>query len=73
MDQPCDPPAPIMKPDGVSQVGRLRRDSPVSGPTLRAGTPTAPQRSYGYALVAPPWIRGCRVRNATRHGFSAAY
>ena len=72
MDQLCDPPAPIIKLRPVSQVGRLRRDSPVSGPTLRAGTPTAPQRSYVYALVAPPWIRGCRVRNATRQGSSAA-
>ena len=65
MDQPCPPPAPIIKPGPVSQVGRLRRDSP------RAFV-TAPQRSYGYVLVAPPWIRGCRVRNATRQGFSTA-
>ena len=72
MDQSCDPPAPVIKPGAVTRVGRLRRDSPVSRPTLRAGTPGAPRRSYGYALVAPPWIRGCRVRNATRQGFSAA-
>ena len=72
MDQPCDPPAPIIKPGSVSGVGRLRRDSPVSGPTLQVGTPEAPQRSYGYALVAPPWTRGCRVRNATHQGSSAA-
>jgi hypothetical protein len=65
MDQPCDPPAPIIKPGGVSQVGRLRRDSPVS-------CVGAPQRSYGYALVTQPWIRGCRIRNATRQGLSAA-
>jgi hypothetical protein len=72
MNQPCDPPAPIIKHGAVSRVGRLRRDSPVSGPTLQVGTPGAPPRSYGYAFVAPPWIRGCRVRNATRQGFSAA-
>ncbi len=72
MDQPCDPPAPIIKHGAVTQVGRLRRDSPVSGPTLRMGTPGAPHRSYGYALVAPPWIRGCRVRNATHQALSAA-
>jgi hypothetical protein len=72
MDQPRDPPAPIIKHGTVIHVGRLRRDSPASGPTLRAGTPRTPRRSYGYALVAPPWIRGCRVRNATRQGFSAA-
>jgi hypothetical protein len=65
MDQLRDPPAPFSRRGAVTQVGRLRRDNPVSG--VRA-----PRRSYGYALVAPPWIRGCRVRNATRQGPSAA-
>ncbi len=71
MDQPRDPPAPINKDDVGKRVRPLRRDSPVSGVA-------APRRSYGYASPtcggspAPPWIRGCRVRNATRQGFSAA-
>jgi hypothetical protein len=83
MDQPRDTPAPIIMHDAVKHGRRLRRHSPVSRPAV-AGTPGAPLRSYGYAFfalraqgsqarfVAPPWIRGCGVRNATRQGFSAA-
>ena len=65
MDQLRDPPAPITMNNPVKRGGRLRRDSPVS----IVGTPPS---SYGYAFVAPPWIRGCRVRNATHQGVSAA-
>jgi len=65
MDQPRDTPAPIIMHDAVKHGRRLRRHSPVS-------IVGAPRRSYGYAFVAPPWIRGCGVRNATRQGFSAA-
>ena len=78
MDQPRDTPAPIIMHDAVKHGRRLRRHSPVS-------IVGAPRRSYGYAFfalraqssqarfVAPPSIRGCGARNATRQGFSAAF
>ncbi len=77
MDQPRDSPAPFNKDDVGKRARRYRRHSPVSRPT-EVATPGTPRRSYGYASPTcggsptPPWIRGCRVRNATRQGFSAA-
>ncbi len=65
MDQPHDPPAPIRDVDAEKQIERLRRHGPVSCVGV-------PRRSYGYAFVAPPWIRGRGVRNAARWGLSAA-
>ncbi len=68
MDQPRDPPAPIIKDDVGKRIRRLGRDSPVSGPT-EVGAPRAPRHSYGYDFVAPPWIRGCRAVTRPARGF----
>jgi len=59
MDQPRDPPAPLVHNDVVEDVRRVRRHSPVS-------VVGVPRRSYGYAFVTPPRIRGCGDRNAAR-------
>jgi hypothetical protein len=78
MDQPRDPPAPIVNHDVGKQVDRYRRHSPVSGVGVA-------RRSYGYAVFAlraqgsqarnatPPWIRGCGDRYAARHSSSTGF
>ena len=66
MDQPRKTLRPVHMVEALIHAGGLRRHGPISVVGTR-------RRSYGYALLSPPWIWGRGAHNATRRTSSTAF